>query len=133
MANSTTTIVAATTIMPTSTPAIGPAGDTGDLYEPGDGGRDNAGVVVTGSGVLLGLVSMVGTRGPVLLLTGDGGRDNAGVLVTGSGVLLGLVSMVDTRGPVLLLTGTVVPETKMNMKGVSGTDKGRGTDNYMNA
>ena len=97
MANSTTAM-AATTIMPTSVPAIGPAGDTGDLYEPGDGGRDNTGVLVTGSGVLLGLVSMVGTRGPVLLLT-----------------------------------GTVVPETKMNMKGVSGTDKGRGTDNYMNA
>ena len=98
MANSTTAIVAATTIMPTSAPAIGPAGDTGDLSEPG-----------------------------------DGGRDNAGVLVTGSGVLLGLVSMVSTRGPVLLLTGTVVPETKINMKGGSGTDKGRGTGNYMNA
>ena len=96
MANSTTAIVAATTIMPTSAPAIGPAGDTGDLSEPGDGGRDNAGVLVTGSGVLLGLVSMVGTWGPVLLLS-----------------------------------GTVVPETKMNMKGVSGTDKGRGTDNWL--
>lgn len=89
MANSTTAM-AATTIMPTSAPAIGPADDTGDLSEPGVGERDNAGVLVTGSGVLFGLVSMVGTRGPVLLLT-----------------------------------GTVVPETKINMKGGSGTDKGR--------
>ena len=97
MANSTTAM-AATTIMPTSTPAIGPAGDAGDLSEPGVGGRDNAGVLVTGSGVLLGLVSMVGRWDPVLLLT-----------------------------------GTVVPETKMNMKGGSGTDKGRDTGNYMNA
>ena len=99
MANSTTAM-AATTIMPTSAPAIGPADDTGDLSEPGVDGRD---------------------------------KFNAGVLVTGSGVLLGLASMVGTRGPVLLLTGTVVPETKMNMKGGSGTDKGRDTGNYMNA
>ena len=41
--------------------------------------------------------------------------------------------MVDVGSPVLLLTGTVVPETKMNMKGGSGTDKGRDTGSYMNA
>ena len=61
-----------TTTTPTSAPAIAPAGDplTGDLSEPGVGRRDNAGVKVTGGGVLPGFGSMVGTRSPVLLLTG---------------------------------------------------------------
>ena len=53
-------------------PAIVPAGDSlaGDLSEPGIGRRDNAGVEVTGGGVLPGLGSVVDTRSPVLLLTG---------------------------------------------------------------
>ena len=58
-----------TTITPTSAPAIAPAG-TGDPSEPRVGKRDNAGVEVTGGGVLPGFGSMVGTRSPVLLLTG---------------------------------------------------------------
>ena len=61
-----------TTITPTSAPVIAPAGDslTGDLSEPGVGRKDNAGVEVTGGGVLHGLGSMVDARSPVLLLTG---------------------------------------------------------------
>ena len=53
-------------------PAIVPVGDSlaGDLSEPGVGRRDNAGVEVTGGGVLPGLGSMVDTRSPVLLPIG---------------------------------------------------------------
>ena len=72
-----------TTITTTSTPAIAPAGDslTGDLSEPGVGRRDNAGVEVTGGGVL-GLGGEVDTEGPVLLPIGTvapeeiGGKDS---------------------------------------------------------
>ena len=71
MTSSTITMITTTTTT-TSAPAIAPAGDplTGDLSEPGVGRRDNAGVEVTGGGVLPGLESMVGTRSPLLLLTG---------------------------------------------------------------
>ena len=60
-----------TTTTPTSAPAIAPTGDPlkGDLSEPGVGRRDNAGVEVTGGGVL-GLGGKVDTEGPVLLPIG---------------------------------------------------------------